>query len=91
MMKTKIKFERAIDFNFLESTFNRSSHPEVFYKKGVLRNFMKFKGKHLCQGLFFNKAAGLRCFPVNFVKFLRTPFLTEHLQWLLLFQLTNCF
>ena len=26
-----------------------------------------------------------RCFPVNFTKFLRTPFLTEHLRWLLLF------
>ena len=25
-----------------------------------------------------------RCFPVNSAKFLRTPFLTEHLQWLLL-------
>ena len=25
-----------------------------------------------------------KCFPVNFVKFLRTPFLTEHLRWLLL-------
>ena len=25
-----------------------------------------------------------RCFPVNFMKFLRTPFLTEHLQWLLM-------
>ena len=25
-----------------------------------------------------------RCFPVNIVKFLRTPFLTEHLRWLLL-------
>ena len=25
-----------------------------------------------------------RCFPVNFVKFLRTPFLTDHLWWLLL-------
>ena len=25
-----------------------------------------------------------RCFPVSFVKFLRTPFLTEHLWWLLL-------
>ena len=24
-------------------------------KKGVLRNFTKFTGKHLCQGLFFNK------------------------------------
>ena len=25
-----------------------------------------------------------RCFPVNFVKFLRTPFFIEHLWWLLL-------
>ena len=25
-----------------------------------------------------------RCFPVNFVKYLRTPFVTEHLWWLLL-------
>ena len=28
--------------------------PEVFCKKGVLRNFTKFTGKHLCQSLFFN-------------------------------------
>ena len=26
-----------------------------------------------------------KCFPVNFVKFLRTPFLSEHLWWLLLY------
>ena len=26
---------------------------------GVLKNFAKFTGKHLCQGLFFNKVAGL--------------------------------
>ena len=38
----------------------RSSHPEVFCKKSVLRIFPKFTGKHLCQSLFFNKAAGLR-------------------------------
>ena len=58
----------------------------MFCKKGVLRNFTKFIGKHLYQSLFFNKVAGLgpatllkrrllhRCFPVNFVKFLRTTF-----------------
>ena len=75
----------------------RSSRPEVFCKKGVLRNFTKFSGKHLCQRLFFffNKVAGQRpatllkkslwhsCFSVNFVKFLRTPFLIEYLRWLL--------
>ena len=38
----------------------RSSRPEVFCKKGVLKNFTKFTGKHLCQNLFFNKVAGLR-------------------------------
>ena len=27
-------------------------------RKGVLRNFAKFKGKHLWQSLFFNKVAG---------------------------------
>ena len=38
--------------------------PEVFYKKGVHRNFTKFTGKHLCQSIFFNKVAGL----CNFIK-----------------------
>ena len=38
----------------------RSSRPDVFCKKGVLRNFTKFVGKHLCQSLSFNKVAGLR-------------------------------
>ena len=41
-------------------TYLTSSRPEVFYKKGVLRKFAKFTGKHLCQKLFFNKVAGLR-------------------------------
>ena len=66
----------------------RSSRAEVFCKKGVLRNFAKFTGKHLCQSL---KAATLlkkrpwhMCFSVNFVTFLRTPFLIEHLWWLIL-------
>ena len=53
---------------------NRSSRPEVFYKKGFLRNFAKFTGK---QRLWH------RCFSVNFAKFLRTPCLTEHLGWVL--------
>ena len=38
----------------------RNSRPEVFCKKGVLRNFAKFTGKHLLQSLFFDKDAGLR-------------------------------
>ena len=38
--------------------------PGVFCEKGVLTNFAKFTGKNLCQGLFFNKAAGT----CNFIK-----------------------
>ena len=78
------------------STHYRSSRPEVFCKKGVLKNFKKFPGKYLCQGLFFYKVSSLglaillkkrlyhRCFPVNFVKFPTTPFLIEPFWWLLL-------
>ena len=36
-----------------------SSHKRCSVKKGVLRNFEKFTGKHLCQRLFLNKVAGL--------------------------------
>ena len=38
----------------------RSSRPEVFHKKGVLRNVKKLTEKHLCQRLFFKKVAGLK-------------------------------
>ena len=38
----------------------KSSCPEVFCKKDVLRYFTKFTGKHLRQSLFFDKVAGLR-------------------------------
>ena len=74
--------------------------PEVFYEKCVLRNFAKFIRKHLCQSLFFNKAAGPkpailfkkrlwhRYFPVNFAKFLKTPFLQKTSGRLLLEQKT---
>ena len=65
----------------------RSSHQRCSVINDVLRTFPKFTGKHLCKSLFFNKVAGHRpatllekklwhkSFPVNFVKFLRTPFL----------------
>ena len=31
---------------------------EVFFKKGILKNIVKFTGRHLCQSLFFNKVVG---------------------------------
>ena len=69
-------FHRKIIYNFVWIYLGRSSHPDVFCKKGVLRNIAKLTGKNLCQSLFFNKVAGLRkkkrqVFSVNFVKFLK--------------------
>ena len=43
----------------------RSSRPEVFCEKSVLRNFPKFIGKHLCQSFFFNKVAAYRRKPLG--------------------------
>ena len=68
------KYERMFS-SYMYLTKARSSRTEVFCKKGVLRNFAKFMEKHLCQRLSH------KCFPVNL---LRTPFLTEHIWWLLL-------
>ena len=90
----------SFEFVFLEllniqNSF-RSSHRRCSVKKGVLRNFEIFTGKHLCQSLFFNKVAGLRpatlskkrllhrCFPVNFATLLRTLFLQNTSERLLL-------
>ena len=43
---------------YLKKHRNQKQPPEVFCKKkGVLRNFAKFTGKHLCQSLFFIKVA----------------------------------
>ena len=72
-------------YNFIDMRYQwiyRSSH-----QRCSMKNFAKFTGKHPCQSLFFNKVTGLRpatlfkkslwhrCFPVNFAKFLRVPFL----------------
>ena len=71
----------------------RSSRPEVFCKKGVLRNFAKFTEKHLCQGLFFNfikKETMAQVFSCEFYEiskntfFNRTPLLAASEQSALL-------
>ena len=73
-------------FSNLLGKYVQKQPSEVFCKKGVLRNFTRFTGKHLFQSLFFNNVAGPRsptllkkrpwhrCVPVNFVKILRTFF-----------------
>ena len=79
------------DYKIFDSFKYRSSHRRFSIRKGVLRNFAKFRGKYLCQSLLFNKFAGLRpgilfkkglwhrWFPVSFAKFLNTIF-TEYLR-----------
>ena len=42
-----------------KSIKQKKESPDLFCKKGVLENFAKFTGKHLCRSLFLNKVAGL--------------------------------
>ena len=51
---------------------HRSSRPEVFCEKG------------LRPATLLRRRLWHRCVPVNIAKFIKTPFLTEHLRWLLL-------
>ena len=71
----KFQSSRRVPCQGWQSARCRSSRPEVFCKKGVIRNFPKFTGKYLCRSLFFNKVAVWAwCFLVNFTKFSRTLF-----------------
>ena len=71
-------------------TSDRSSRLRCSVKKGVLINFVKFTGKHLCQRLFFKKVAGLglnfikketlaQVFSCEFCEISMNTFFTEHI------------
>ena len=45
---------------------------------------IKLQASGLRSASLLKKRPWHRCFPVNFVKFLRTPFFREYLRWLLL-------
>ena len=45
---------KVIQFFKKEPIGARSSRPDLFCKKCILRNFTKFTGKHLCQSPYFN-------------------------------------
>ena len=51
-----------------ECRISRSSHRKCNVRNGLLRNIVKFIGKHLCQSLIFNKVVGLRPEACNFIK-----------------------
>ena len=73
----------------------RSSRSEVFCRKRVSLEIAQSSQGNTCSRVSFLiklQACALlkqrlwhRCFPVNFAKFLRTPFLTEYFRWPLLF------
>ena len=72
---------------WFKSLNDRSSRPEVFCKKIVLRNFTKFTGKHLCQSLFIKSEACnfikketlAQVCPCEFCEISKNTFFIEHL------------
>ena len=60
----------------------RSSHRRCSVRKGILKNFAKFTGKHQCQSFFFNKVTGL---DLQFIKKETLVFSCEFCEnWVLL-------
>ena len=69
----------------MKDLIDRSSHRKCSVRKYFVRNFAKFTEKHCVRVSFLikmqvsvynfaKKRLWRRCFPVNFAKFLRTPF-----------------
>ena len=86
------------DQKFLRHTMNhrdilglfRSSRWRCSVRKGVLKNFANFMGKHLCWSLlqasnFIKKRPQHWCFHMKFAKFLRTSILKKICKRLLVF------
>ena len=67
----------------VKGSFVRSSHQRCYLKVGVIKNFVKFTRKHLCQGLFFNlikKETLAQVFSCEFCEIFKNIFFTEQLQ-----------
>ena len=75
---TYVKKKRN-DFAFIQKF-----RPEVFCKRDVSEHFRSSCPVRLRPATLSKMRLWHRCFPVNFVKFLRTPFFIKHLQWVLL-------
>ena len=80
-MEKKYKIEYTV--KLVQYMKLRSSHPEVFLEKGVLKICSKFTGKRPCQSAvsikflckFIEIALWHWCSPVNLLHIFRTPFL----------------
>ena len=58
--------------------------PEVFHKTDVSKHFRSSRPFRLRSATLLKMRLRHRCFPMNFVKFLRMPYFTEQFRWLLL-------
>ena len=68
--------------NLLKVHLLRSSWPDVFCTKDVIKNVARFTGEHTYQSLFFNKVPvfNLQLFFCEFYANIKTTFFTEHLR-----------
>ena len=90
-----------IKVSFIIALPSKSVVRRCSVKKIFLKTSQNSQENTCARVSFFNKVAAFRtatllkkrlwhkCFPVNFAKFLRTPFFTGHLWWLLLCLLPN--
>ena len=75
----------------------RSSHPQVFLGKAVLKLCTKFIGEHPCRGVisikllcnFIEFTLCHACSAVNLLQIFRTPFSKNTSSWLLLLLIEN--
>ena len=90
ILKRTFVLRNRIKLNLLSENITiqfQKQLPEVFHKKGVLKNFAKFTGKHLCQSLFFKKnfikkETLAQVFSCEFCEIFKNTFFTEHL-WII--------
>ena len=74
---------RRLLLDYKEAVVRRCSVKKVFLK--ISQNSQELPvPESFFNALFLKKRLWHRFFPVNYVKFLRTPFFTQHLRWLLL-------
>ena len=76
--------KNVVPENFLKFTGKHLCQSLFFNKVAGLQPFKYLRWYGLLTQLYQKRGLWHRCFPVNFAKFLTTPFLTEHLWWLLL-------
>ena len=88
-------FSRSENYVLFEPIWGHSNRfQKQSFVDNTFKKFINSTGKHLCLNLLacnsIKKKLRYRCFPVKFIKFLRTPFFIEQLQWLLL-KFNSCF